>query len=242
MLGGLLVAPVAHAGMILNFFPASVFSTNTPAMYSTLGISGGYMIDNFENGTLLPGLSITLSGGVPTTTWVASVPNLSNGNDCGVPTWDGTHAVTNSLNNVLNSCYTPSGLANVTTFTYAPGTTSFGIGFVNFQSLNSAQYPVTDHELIVNGIDLGTLESLGGSSWTGGMGRNAYLRIDATAGTFINSVAIRNISTGQQDYLVFDTLALAPFEEPEPATVWLLSLGTLTLVWYSRRSQRASKA
>src|SRR5215467_6841135 len=91
ILSGLLAAPVAHAGMILNFFPASVYNSNTPAMYSTLGISGGYMIDDFENATLLPGLSITLSGGVPTTTWTASVPNLSNGNDCGITTWDGTH-------------------------------------------------------------------------------------------------------------------------------------------------------
>src|SRR5206468_4429779 len=95
MIGGFLVAPAAHAGMILNFFPASVYNTNTPAMYSTLGISGGYMVDNFESGTLLPGLSITLAGGVPATTWTSSIPNLSNGFDCGIPTWDGTHAVTN---------------------------------------------------------------------------------------------------------------------------------------------------
>jgi hypothetical protein len=137
--------------MILNFFPASVYNSNTPAMYSTLGINGGYMIDDFEGPTLLPGLSISLTGGVPATTWTSSVPNLSNGFDCGIPTWDGTHAVTNSVNNMLNSCQVPSGLANLTTFTYAPGTTSFGIGLVNFQSLSSPLFPLSDHELIVNG-------------------------------------------------------------------------------------------
>lgn len=242
MIGGFLSAPIAHAGMILNFFPASVYNSNTPAMYSTLGISGGYMIDNFESATLLPGLSIGLSGGVTPTTWASSLPNLSNGFDCGIPTWDGTHAVSNSVNNMLNSCQVPSGLANLTTFTYAPGTTSFGIGLVNFQSLSSPLFPLTDHELIVNGTDLGTLESLAGASWTPGQGRNVYLRVDATAGTFINSVAFRNLSTGEADYLVFDTLALAAFEEPEPATAWLLLLGTVALAWRFRRAQRASKA
>ncbi len=242
MIGGFLTAPSAHAGMILNFFPASVYNSNTPAMYSTLGISGGYMVDDFESGTLLPGLSITLAGGVPATTWTSSLPNLSNSFDCGIPTWDGTHGVTNSVNNMLNSCQVPSGLASTTTFTYAPGTTSFGIGLVNFQSLSSPLFPLTDHELIVNGTDLGTLESLAGQTWTPGQGRNAYLRIDATAGTFINSVAFRNLSTGEQDYLVFDTLALAAFEEPEPATGWLLLLGTVALAWHFRRARHTSKA
>ena len=240
LIGGFLAAPNAHAGMILNFFPASVYSSNTPAMYSTLGISGGYMIDNFEDSTLLPGLSISLAGGVPATTWTSSLPNLSNGFDCGIPTWDGTHAVSNSVNNMLNSCQVPSGLASTTTFTYAPGTTSFGIGLVNFQSLSSPLFPLTDHELIVNGTDLGTLESLAGKTWTPGQGLNAYLRIDATAGTFINSVAFRNLSTGEADYLVFDTLAVADFDEPEPATVWLLLLGTVALAWRFRRTQRAA--
>jgi hypothetical protein len=242
LVGGFLAAPAAHAGMILNFFPSSVYNSNTPAMYSTLGINGGYMIDDFEGPTLLPGLSISLTGGVPATTWTSSVPNLSNGFDCGIPTWDGTHAVTNSVNNMLNSCQVPSGLANLTTFTYAPGTTSFGIGLVNFQSLSSPLFPLSDHELIVNGTDLGTLESLAGATWTPGQGRNAYLRIDATGGSFINTVAFRNTSTGEADYLVFDTLAFAAFEEPEPATGWLLLLGTLALAGLFRRTQRASKA
>jgi len=241
VVGGFLAAP-AHAGMILNFFPASVYNSNTPAMYSTLGINGGYMVDDFEDSTLLPGLSINLSGGVPATTWASSIPNLSNGFDCGIPTWDGQHGVTNSVNNMLNSCQVPSGLANLTTFTYAPGTTSFGIGLINFQSLSSTLYPLSDHELIVNGTDLGTLESLAGTTWTAGQGRNVYLRVDATGGTFINSVAFRNLSTGEADYLVFDTLAIADGDVPEPATGWLLLLGTIALAWHLRRAQRTSKA
>ena len=140
MIGGFLAAPAAHAGMILNFFPASVYSSNTPAMYSTLGISGGYMVDNFESSTLLPGLNITLAGGVPTTTWTSSLPNLSNGFDCGIPTWDGTHAVSNSVNNMLNSCQVPSGLARHHDIYLRSGTTSFGIGLINFQSLSSPLY------------------------------------------------------------------------------------------------------
>ena len=77
LVGGFLAVP-AHAGMILNFFPASVYNANTPAMYSTLGINGGYMVDDFEDSTLLPGLSISLSGGgVPATTWTSGVPHTA---------------------------------------------------------------------------------------------------------------------------------------------------------------------
>jgi hypothetical protein len=91
-------------------------------------------------------------------------------------------------------------------------------------------------------MDLGTLESLADPTWTPGQGRNVYMRIDAIGGSLINSVAFRNTSTGEADYLVFDTLALVAFEEPEPATGWLLLLGTIALAWRFRRTRRASQA
>jgi hypothetical protein len=50
-----------------DFFPASDFNSNTTLMDTTLGLTG-YTIDGFESTTLIPGLTISLSGGVPSAT------------------------------------------------------------------------------------------------------------------------------------------------------------------------------
>ncbi len=54
----------AHAPMITSFFPASTYNANTALMDAALGITG-YTTITFETTTLLPGLTITLTGGSP---------------------------------------------------------------------------------------------------------------------------------------------------------------------------------
>ena len=133
---------------------------------------------------------------------------------------DGTHTATNSITNNLDSCTDPtrSNIASLTTFNYAPGAPSFGIGLSNFQSLTSPSFPITDHELFVNGADMGVLEILAGANWSPGFTRNAYLRIDTTGGSVITSVGFENLTTntaGVPDFLMFDRLAIAA-AVPEP--------------------------
>jgi hypothetical protein len=231
-LAAILLVPAAHAGIVLNFFPATDFNANTTTMDAALGITG-YTIDDFETTTLIPGLTVTLSGGVTSTTWTV-LPNLFDQSVCGslsVAAWDGTHAATNSITNLLNNCNNATGLASLTTFNYAPGTTSFGIALSNFQSTNPASpaFPITNHELFVNGTDLGTVESLAGANWSPGIVRNAYLRIDASGGSSITSVGFENLSnTAGTDFLAFDRLAVvAPVTTgaPEPGSGGLLLLG-----------------
>lgn len=139
--------------------------------------------------------------------------------------------MTNQIANSVSSCTTPTGVAILTTFKYSPGTTSFGIGLGNFQSLNSPLYPITNHELFVNGVDLGSIESLD-PSWTPGLGRNAYLVIDATGTTSITSVGFENITS--EDVLEFDNHAVAPAASPattpEPGTLPSVGVGALVLV------------
>jgi RHS repeat-associated protein len=208
-------APNANAGVALNFFPNTAYKANTAAIDVTLGTTG-YTIDSFETTALIPGLTIQLSGGVPTTTWT-SLPNLFDENTCGVLTqnqaWDGTQTASNQILNQVTNCNVAPGLANLVIFNYAPGATSFGIGLSNFQSVNppSPRFPVTNHELFVNGVDMGVLETLAGAAWSPGLTRNAYLRIDGTNGGLITSVGIENLLNGPVgDFLMFDHLAILP--------------------------------
>jgi hypothetical protein len=215
----------AEASIVETWFPASSFNSNTAAMDATLGITG-YLEDTFETTTLIPGLSITLSGSVPSTTWNA-LPSTFNpitqGDGFETNTqWDGTDVVDNGTNNQLHN----NPWASVITFNYAAGATSFGIGLSGFQSTNPAgAFPITNHELFINGMDIATIETLAGSNWTPGLGRNAYLRVDVTGGSAITSVGFENLSsTNGPDFLIFDHLAVqAPVTAtPEPSTIWLL--------------------
>jgi len=139
--------------------------------------------------------------------------------------WDGTHNATSATGNIPNNCCTPNNLANLVTFDYAPGTLSFGIGLSNFQ-------PTGPHRVLVNGVDMGNLETLfPDPSWTIGFTRNVYLRIDSDVP--ITSVAFQNMNAngqplaGGQDFLMFDHLTVLPnvTAVPEPSTMLLLSVG-----------------
>jgi len=223
-----LAATQADAAILLTWFPASDYNSNTSAMNATLGITGD-TIDTFETTTLIPGLTITLSGGVTTTTWT-SLPNLNNSTSlsCNIGAWDGTDVASNEIANQLSSCSQSTGFAGLTTFAYAPGTTSFGIGLGNFQSLTSPSNPITNHELFVNGGDMGTIENLD-PTWTPGIALNAYLVITASGGSSITSVGFENLTAA--DYLTFDHLAVAgtTSSAPEPGTLSLICLGALAI-------------
>jgi hypothetical protein len=219
---------VAIANPILTFFPSSDYNSNTAAMDATFSTTGR-PTDDFETTALLPGLSIVLSGGVPTTTYT-SLPALFNGDSFSVYTqnqfWDGKDTATNAIGNVPNSTTSPTNIANLTTFKYAPGTLSFGIGLSNFQSTNSpGGFAITQHELFVNGVDLGVIETLAGANWTPGIVRNAYLRIDDNVP--ITSVGFENLvqPPSQQDFLMFDHLTVAANASPVPEPGYLLLLG-----------------
>jgi hypothetical protein len=208
---------------MLTWFSASGFNANTAIMDANFGITG-YIEDGFETTALISGLTITLSGNVPTTTWT-TLPTVFNPNTQGDGNetnnqWDGSDVVDNATNNQLSG----GSWATLTKFNYAPGAFSFGIGLSSFQSPSSpGGLGVGNHELFVNGVDMGMIETLAPPNWSPGVVRNAYLRVDATGGSTITSVGFENIlpPSQQEDFLIFDHLAVVPVPAPEPSTCLL---------------------
>lgn len=202
--------PAAHAGVSITFVPPprSLYDANPPSVYPTeaalnasLGVSS-YVIDDFSSATLISGLTINLSGGnAATWTVLPAIFNQNNYPACGLVSWIGATGIVNYVGNTAD-CSTSTGLAQRVEFDYPAGATAFGIGLANFQAFNT-------HELFVNGVDQGSLETLGGARWTDGLVLNAYLLINGTAGTVITSVAVQNNSPGI-DGFGFSDLAILP--------------------------------
>lgn len=221
-----------HADLILNWFDSPIYSTNTALMDDALGITG-YAVEDFEDTTLLSGLSYSLTS--PNAGTFTSLPNtyLADSQTPGDTEWDGTHVL---LGNSNNSFPSEGTRVNEVTFHVAGGTSSFGIGLSGFQSLSSppGHFPITDHRLILNGVDLGTLEALAGPNFSPGLDRNAYLRIDGTNGDTITSIGFANIGGSVTDLLIFDHVAVNAANVPEPSSFALLALCGISFVGFPR--------
>ena len=201
-------------------FAVSSYNTNTAIMDTTLGLTG-YLIEDFENTTLVSGLSIQYGTNTPITALprvydINAAINMSNGeqfpNGMANNNWDGTHALVNNVNNVFDFPFISS-----VSFLVANGTKSFGIGLANLQKSNAS------HDLLVNGIKIADITSPDLPNYTDGIVRNIYLRIDALANENIFSVNI--LATSTNEGIIYDHLAIA--NVPESSSLLLLGLALI---------------
>ena len=192
----------------VQFISNTAHSTDLATMNTNLGVTG-YTIENFEDTSLVDGLSIRYDSDTPITTLANVYAPIHSPN-----TWDGSYALVNDRNNLWGN----SSWAMKMGFYIQGGTTSFGVGLANFQS------DATHHTLFINGNAWGTIDSLPNYA-TGAYLLNGYLKIDAASGELINSISLRNDSS--IDGLVFDYVAFGAV--PEPNSLALLGLAAILL-------------
>lgn len=224
-------APVARAAItITGVAPGS----EGPAI-------AGSTIEDFEDVNLVTGLTIRMggvAGGYPARMWKNTLPRIwkpSTASSCctlGGPfvnnPWDGVAALcTGGLGGTGLTGVAPgdgnfwdTSFADSVYFLFDQPQAQVGIGLSNFQSALSGDPPRTDHELIVNGVSKGTLESLLPGWVSGQYIRNRYLLVAATAPDAIRSVTIQNVSLVNADGLVFDKLAMLDFTSPARPSTW----------------------
>ena len=230
----------AHAAGTIHLTAASSWG----AADSVLGLSPGAVIEDFENTTLVAGLTVTSANGVgggygPTATLPRIFdprPTSLGGDDafgsafysypCGssacTGVWDGSHVLLNTSNNTSMN-YGSAPWSDIT-FSFTGGATQVGF------SLQQNDSPIN---VYVNGAYFGTLPAAGGG------GRNGYYRFDITPSTGPGDVWTAPIQTltldGQPgDAWTIDHLAFAA-AVPEPDQLALWAAGLLLLgAWWQR--------
>jgi hypothetical protein len=189
-------------------------------MDMNLGITG-HDIEDFEDQTLIPGLSITMIGTFagPNDDQFGPV-TIAPPRQAVQPPWDGTH--------MLSNLPPTGGHRSRTIFSFSRVVRSFGIGLFSFEASH-------DVHVEVNGVKV--IDSIASMPGYGSNdGRNGYLLIHAGAGNSIQTVefeqTIATAGTGISE-IQFDHLAVS--DVPEPST-HALALATLCLVIGGRRS------
>jgi hypothetical protein len=175
-------------------------------------------IENFEDTTLLPGLSVTFSAwrtnanvltANPPVTYTGTLPVVWNCAADGFPNnpWDGAHALVNGTG---HDWAFPFASSIELTFSNAP--TAVGFGLSNFQ--RDAGSAFTFHALTINGVSHGNLESLPG--WTTNVfGHNRYILITGEPITSVKLAANTHF-----DGMVVDKLAFGDLSSPAAAASW----------------------
>lgn len=201
-------------------------ANNWQASDATIGVTG-YSIEDFENTTLISGLSYqieptqnpqlsSLQTSLPATIDPSNDP--INGGAFVGGNWDGGHVFANSV----DQTYTDYGCANPTfgcnfhqvTFFFEGGADSIGF---------SIQQMSIDNVISVNGQALGGIHTLTPALTNGG-GRNGYFRIDAENELeTIFSFTIDNIGTNDGYALDHFAVQFNEASVPEPSSL-LLSL------------------
>jgi hypothetical protein len=217
----------AAAALLAAFVPATAaraqytFTGFGPAQWgaadATLGVAG-LTVENFEDVNLAPGLQVGATSSLGTYGPTSVLPQTFNpstqdgfGSAFVGGNWDGANVLVNTGTNRPGN-YGIAAVWGSVTFTFA-GAGTDTLGF----SLQQAQAQVG---VSINGVSVGSLQSLAGLSTSSG--RVGYIRIDATGSAApIQTLTLTNNASG--DGWVVDHLAFraGTAAVPEPGTLAL---------------------
>lgn len=203
---------MSYAGYVVNSFSAPGWGGSDVSV----GVSG-YTIEDFEDLTLASGLQVGVVSPNGNYGPSSSLLNTFKPSDDlfgtaftlgGGGVWDGEHGIINTRTNQTFS-YSDSGSWGDLTFYFSSGMSSVGF---------SVQQMDRDALIMVNGTSIGAVSTLA-TNFTGGKGRQGYLRVDAVGGDTISSIGLKDPIGG--DGYMFDHLAYQSVPEP----VSLVALG-----------------
>ena len=194
----------------IDVFAGSVYNTNTATMDAALGIDSSFTIEDFEDTTLIDGLSVQYTDG-------STTPHISTAQYY----WDGSKQLENYS----------SGNWKGVRFLFDNPVTTFAVGTSYFDTSNGTDY------IYLNGSStaLTNLESY--SEFSTGSTHNLYIIISAEAGDEAISEVFFPSSNNGSDRIDFDHLAIQT-NVPEASTIALCSLSIIFLLTKRRLYKR----
>ena len=200
----LFVSAGAFAITIETFDPSVVFygtsQSNVQTMDELLKLNG-YTIEDFEDTTLIEGLTIVYDS-------LSEANSVLAGDLDSRAVWDGSKSLLTTMN---------SGTDNI--FKIAQGASSFGIGVGDIESSSLRLY--------VNDIDFGKVSDLINYNRTDDNSREIYIRIDAGPGEIIEEIRFSGLSS--TDGIFYDHIGVKD-AVPEPATSLLCIIGAIIFI------------
>ncbi len=198
------------AAYTVTFFGSSLWQASD----ATLGVAD-CTIEGFEDVLLATGLTVRIaeddgSYAEPATDTLATTFNPSTDDPFGAAfvsgPWDGSNVILNTVNN-MSGLYTDATVWRDIRFGFPLGVRKVGFSIQQMQ---------ISHPLLVNGLQVATLSTMGGFAL--GSGRQGYVVITADSGDFdIGSV---DISMAQHDGYAFDHVAFGPSQQPVEPVTW----------------------
>ena len=222
-----LVASNSLWGFSVSYFAPSLYTSDITALNDTLGITG-YLFEDFDDNVLLPGLTVTAISN-ESNPWFANYTE-----SVWTDTISSSRPYSPSASWSGNYTIYPQTVANIHTFSFEEGISSFGFGIAEIDDIGGP------HRIYINGtIDTGiVIEDLEGFVRTGY--RNMYIRIDSEAGEVINSVTLKTMSSVESLFFSHlamseDPLAGSTGNVPEINSICLLGLSLYFVNKYWRK-------
>jgi hypothetical protein len=197
---------------------ASTYNSNTTVMDQSLGLTG-CTIENFEDGTLVRGMSIKMEGYFggnlyPYGPITQNPPTFSYGANF----WDGGRYLINLPND--SHGHRSNTVFYFSNSIYPYGLSFFGTGLASFY----ADYSLYVNETLV----CSHIAQIPNYTYTADEQRNGYLKITAGPGESIWSVRFKqNVVNTYIEQIALDHIAIRA--APEPATIAMLVLGGMMI-------------